>query len=210
MNNAEKTVRNTHHQVNLTPKQVAKFLANLDKNGTMPDPIKYPELKTACWNWIRLRDDKGYGRVGINYKVYFAHRISFFIATKKWPLGKMICHRCDNASCCNPDHLYEGTAKTNTLDAVGRNRTAKGARHGSQTHPERLARGDRHGTRIHPSYMPKGEEVWNSRFKEDDVRKMKSMYESGEFKQWQIADIFKTRQGCISKILNGGTWKHVK
>ena len=30
-------------------------------------------------------------------------------------------HTCDRPSCCNPDHLYEGTTKDNYRDALERN-----------------------------------------------------------------------------------------
>jgi hypothetical protein len=35
--------------------------------------------------------------------------------------GYLACHHCDCASCVNPDHLYEGTHKDNTADALDRN-----------------------------------------------------------------------------------------
>lgn len=33
-----------------------------------------------------------------------------------------LCHTCDEPKCINPDHLYEGDAKSNKNDAVNRNR----------------------------------------------------------------------------------------
>lgn len=42
--------------------------------------------------------------------------------------GYMACHTCDNPPCCNPAHLYEGTAQDNSDDAVVRGRTARGHR----------------------------------------------------------------------------------
>lgn len=200
MNTAETTVLKTHSEVNLAPRQIERFWKKVDKSTT----------PYGCWPWIGIRDKKGYGRCGLNYKIHFAHRIALYIATGNWPDKKMVCHHCDNPPCCNPDHLYAGTAKTNSADAIIRNRIATGKRHGSQTHPERVARGDRHGTKLNPSYLPKGEEVWNSKLTESDILKIKSMYASGEFRQWQIAELFKVRQGCISRILSGKTWKHVK
>jgi len=44
------------------------------------------------------------------------------------PEGMFVCHRCDNPPCCNPHHLYVGTAKQNSGDALKRGRTARGNR----------------------------------------------------------------------------------
>jgi hypothetical protein len=56
-----------------------------------------------------------------------AHRYALELALGR-PLdpGKYACHHCDNKVCCNPAHLYEGTAQDNSDDAVTRGRTGRG------------------------------------------------------------------------------------
>lgn len=71
----------------------------------------------GCWIWTgsKLR---GYGLFSLNGKTRQAHRISWMLANGREPLPKMdICHTCDNPSCINPAHLWEGTRAQNIKDA---------------------------------------------------------------------------------------------
>jgi hypothetical protein len=48
-----------------------------------------------------------------------AYRVAFRLHYGYKPAkGRHICHRCNNKCCCNPHHLYDGTAATNHKDAV--------------------------------------------------------------------------------------------
>lgn len=85
----------------------------------------------ACWPFLGGRDGHGYGIVRFQGKPAKAHRVAFFIEHGRWP-EPMACHRCDNRPCCNPSHIYEGTATDNVRDMVVRDRivTADGASNG--------------------------------------------------------------------------------
>ena len=71
-----------------------------------------------CWEWLAYVSDQGYGQYCINGNPQQAHRVSWAIAHRTWPIPEgMICHKCDNRSCVNPNHLYLGNNTTNQQDA---------------------------------------------------------------------------------------------
>lgn len=75
--------------------------------------------KVGCWEWTGELDDKGYGLVkGTDILVGSAHRMSWRAHYGKIPYGLLVCHTCDNPACCNPKHLYLGTAKDNNYDLL--------------------------------------------------------------------------------------------
>lgn len=79
-----------------------------------------------CWEWTGARNHKGYGcgvRVGDGRLL--AHRHSWEIHNgRPIPDGLLVCHHCDNPPCVNPAHLFLGTTKDNTRDAMAKGRLA--------------------------------------------------------------------------------------
>lgn len=77
--------------------------------------------RSGCWEWLGSKH-KGYGKLTVgsradgSRKSAFAHRVSYEIAFGKIPDGMEVCHKCDNPSCINPDHLFLGTRQDNVLD----------------------------------------------------------------------------------------------
>jgi hypothetical protein len=74
--------------------------------------------KTNCFEWIGCKDKNGYGKIFYNKKHWRSHRLIYFLIHKKLNQSDLVCHRCDNPSCCNVDHLFIGTPKTNMADKV--------------------------------------------------------------------------------------------
>ena len=87
--------------------------------------------RDGCWPWGGWKSEQGYGRVEINGKSYYAHRVIYALANPgsiEWNAPKdknstgFIRHTCDNPSCCNPNHLLVGTHLENMRDKVNRGR----------------------------------------------------------------------------------------
>ncbi len=105
-----------------------------------------------CWNWVAAKDTQGYGRFytnsykdssGIKRKKFEqAHRYSFKIEYGDIPVGLFICHKCDNPNCVRPTHLFAGTPKDNSIDALSKGRL------NSSFKPGKMSFKDVHNLRI--------------------------------------------------------------
>jgi hypothetical protein len=77
----------------------------------------------SCWPWIGTKTGQGYGRFFFGREEFRAHRVAFALAKNTaLPGVVMVCHRCDNPECCNPDHLFLGEAKDNNADTLAKGR----------------------------------------------------------------------------------------
>ena len=61
-----------------------------------------------------------------------AHRVSYELFVDDIPEGALICHRCDNRLCVNPEHLYAGNYSDNMRDAYAKGRGPKGYKRPNQ------------------------------------------------------------------------------
>lgn len=89
---------------------------------------KYVIKNEGCWDWKGKKDKDGYCRLGFkNFKFERAHRVSWFLEYDYMPkANEMVCHTCDNPSCCNPKHLFIGDSKSNYSDRAKKRRGHEG------------------------------------------------------------------------------------
>lgn len=101
------------------PKAMSEHMAN------------FTESPNGCWIFNGSKDRDGYGVFGKLGKQIRAHRASYEFHIGNIDNGLIVCHKCDNPSCINPDHLFLGTHKDNSQDMSFKNRCRdqKGSKH---------------------------------------------------------------------------------
>lgn len=79
-----------------------------------------------CWHWTGSTHKAGYGEFRFLGKLYRAHRFALeYHNNYLLSPDDQACHKCDNPICCNPHHLFKGTAWDNLNDAAKKLRMAK-------------------------------------------------------------------------------------
>jgi len=140
-----------------------------------------------CWAWIGRFATNNYGDFsfmihGMMYR-YTAHRAAYMLTnnTNLEPT-LYVCHKCDNRSCVNPNHLFLGTAFDNNEDMA-----IKGRR--------RECRGENRST---------------SKLTNNQVLQIKTILSQPNRPTYrEIGNKFNVNGGTIYLIHKGRNWKHV-
>lgn len=85
----------------------------------------------GCWEYNGYKNPLGYGEFKIycatstpKKRKFRASRVAYAFYNGVDPGELYVCHRCDNPSCINPDHLFLGTPMDNTQDMIRKGRNA--------------------------------------------------------------------------------------
>jgi hypothetical protein len=87
--------------------------------------------ESGCWLWTGpVRTSKWAANRYGHFAVYrdgkrveqYTHRGMWFALHGEPPAGMCVCHKCDNPKCVNPEHLWLGTNRENTMDMVRKKR----------------------------------------------------------------------------------------
>lgn len=155
-----------------TEKDIARFWEKVSVSSSIDE----------CWNWTRYLDPHGYGGFrhgGRSGRCRIAHRVAFELTYGEIPDGLVICHKCDNPTCCNPNHLFQGTHADNVRDKV-----AKGRQHRGENHP-------------------------GSKLTAKQVQSLRQRYAAGKDTVASLASELGVHEETIRKIVNRQRWAHV-
>jgi len=99
-----------------------KFIHRLNLYETI---MANTDCSRNCWLWLRSKTKRGYGKITLDGKTLYVHRVVWEALHGEIPKGMKILHHCDNPSCVNPAHLFQGTQKDNMQDMLAKGRGNK-------------------------------------------------------------------------------------
>jgi hypothetical protein len=137
----------------------------------------------GCWPYMGYLNRRGYGKHHVSNRGSIqSHRLAWELTNGPIPPGLMVCHHCDNPPCCNPAHLFLGTAADNVGDMVRKGR----ARGGNQ----------------------RGEQVGNHRLTDEQVRQLRALRANG-YSFSSIAILLHVAATTVVRAARGTRWAHV-
>jgi Autographiviridae endonuclease len=141
----------------------------------------------GCWEWQGKLHPNGYSCTTTyeTEKREHTHRISFRVFKGEIPEGICVCHSCDNRKCINPEHLFLGTHKDNSQDALKKGRL--------ENSKLIKARGEKNGS---------------SKLTDEQVREIRKELENG-VKGAKVARKYGVSSSIVYVIRDRKTWKHV-
>lgn len=150
--------------------------------GRFWSKVNITQNPEECWIWKGSVNNKGYGSFATPRKLKItkiSHRVAYLIHYGELDQDLLVCHECDNPSCVNPNHLFQGTAKENSQDMVKKGRSPRGSKQGLTT------------------------------LTELDVVAIRECLKTGRFEQKELANKFCVSQQTISRINTRKDWRHI-
>lgn len=166
-------------QIEITP----EYLQSQGLSPNFPERFWAKVRKTeSCWIWT-ASVVKGYGQIrsaGEGSRMLKSHQAAWILCHGPIPDGLWVLHTCDNPPCCNPAHLWTGTAKDNVQDCIAKHRRK----------PTCNYREDR----------------WNHKLTEEAARFIRESYGLGKHSQGALARMFGVSHTTIRYCIIGKTW----
>lgn len=143
---------------------------------------KHVDIKNQdeCWEWKFTKTKFGYGRLRFQNRLWLAHRLAFIFTYKNNIENKLVLHKCDNPSCCNPLHLFLGTYEDNNKDRVIKGRSCN----------------------------VNGENNPNSKLTQSIVNDIRRLYSSNCYTQNELSIKFGVVENHIWNIIHNKSWKY--
>ena len=135
--------------------------------------------KDDCWITDLHCNHRGYPRIKVNNRGINASRVSFQLYNGEIPERMLVCHRCDNPGCVNPQDLFLGTHKDNMRDMIEKGRSLKGSKNSQSKQTKK------------------------------EVFQIKALLSETNLTPKRIASLFDVCTRTISYIQHDGIWKHV-
>ena len=145
----------------------------------------------GCLVTTRAKDPSGYGAQKFNGKKYNAHALVARYYLGPRPEGKEVRHLCGRKDCVAASHLRYGTGSENSHDAI---------RHGTHSMLRDTTRG-----RISDSL--KGRPSPHRMFTEEQVAKIRKMYEEGGWTYRTLAPVVGCKFQTLGAIIRGEKYK---
>lgn len=142
-----------------------RFWSKVDKSG-------------ECWEWCGSCS-RGYGTIRIGKQVRRANRVAYELTYGDIPEGSFVCHKCDNALCVRPEHLFLGTVSDNNADMLQKGRQVRGEAHGG------------------------------NKLTQEQVIAIRAEYVPGLVGCTTLGKKYGVSKSAIEKIIKGKMWKHI-
>lgn len=142
------------------------------------------EMANGCWqSTTKSKDRNGYPKICLeNRKMTFSHRVMYEQAYNVDLIQALkVCHKCDNPSCVNPNHLFIGTHSENMQDCLKKGRWSN--RKGSKNSAHKLM--------------------------EEDVLEIRVRIKNGESLE-KISSDYRVSYQTVYLIKKNKTWKHTR